>query len=274
MQIKARFRQLALQLHPDKHEGADEAEKERIAKEFRRVRIAHAVLSDPDERSRLDEEGYLAKGAAAASPIKPFHEYYSINTPAGYTRGGDFVSTRRYGRLSSPAPNRSRTVSSNDCPRHAWQHSLASQRRFDSESCCRSGSVLTLPLTSHTLARYDPMVGALDRLGRMTPAERLSRRQMGALQHEEVIRLKGPEESKLLGFHDSANAPDQYHQYWDRMKERIPASKEESAPSWKKGAQPKLIAQTRYMPLEEEDRDHVQRAQLQQSGIKGPHTET
>ena len=98
MQIKAAFRKLALKLHPDKHEGADDLEKEQIAKQFRRVRIAHSVLSDPAERNRLDEEGYLAKTPGAEPAVKPFHEYYSINTPEGYTRGGDFVSTRRCDR--------------------------------------------------------------------------------------------------------------------------------------------------------------------------------
>ena len=51
---------------------------------FKRVRIAHAVLSDPNERSRLDEEGVIAKGKGEEGRVKPFHEYYSINTPDGY----------------------------------------------------------------------------------------------------------------------------------------------------------------------------------------------
>ena len=200
----------------DKHEGLDEREKELIAKQFRRVRIAHAVLSDPEERNRLDDEGFLVRKPGVEPAVKPFHEYYSINTPDGYTRGGDFVSTRR----------------------------------------------------------YDPMVGAVDSLGRVTAGEKLSRRQVLALQQEEVIRLKGPEDRLKLGFHDSANAPDQYNQYWDKVKERNPEGiKEESAPNWKPSAQPKLVAQTRYMPLEEDHRDQVQSHQLHQAGIKGGHRE-
>jgi len=215
VQIKAAFRKLALKLHPDKHEGTDEAEKEQIAKQFRRVRIAHAVLSDPAERNRLDEEGFLVKKPGVEPAIKPFHEYYSINTPEGYTRGGDFVSTRR----------------------------------------------------------YDPMVGAVDSLGRVVAAEKISRKQILALKEEEIIRLKGPEQRLKLGYHDSANAPDQYNQYWDKMKEVKPNMKEESAPNWKPSYQPKQIAQTRYMPLEEEYRDAAQKRQLKVKGIKGGHIE-
>ena len=95
VQIKASFRKLALLWHPDKHEGETDEEKAYAVKQFKRIRIAHAVLSDPNERSRLDEEGEIVKGKGDEGR-EPFHEYYSINTPEGYTRGGCFVSTRRY----------------------------------------------------------------------------------------------------------------------------------------------------------------------------------
>jgi len=196
------------------------------ARQFRRVRIAHAVLSDPAERNRLDEEGVLHKTAGAEAAVKPFHEYYSINTPEGYTRGGDFVSTRR----------------------------------------------------------YDPMVGAVDSLGRITAAEKLSRKQIAALKAEEVIRLKGPQEHLKLGYHDSANAPDQYNKYWDRQKAKQQLTvhgsmKEESAPNTKFFGkpiyQPKPVAQTRYMPLEVEHRDEIQHKLMKavDSSVKGGHRE-
>ena len=227
VQIKAAFRKLALKLHPDKQEGVNDFEKEIAARQFRRVRIAHAVLSDPAERNRLDEEGVLhKKGGGAEEKIKPFHEYYSINTPDGYTRGGDFVSTRR----------------------------------------------------------YDPMVGAVDSLGRVTAAEKLSRKQIAAIKAEEVIRLKGPQEHLKLGYHDSANAPDQYNTYWDRVEKSraltvTGSMKELSAPNTKffgkEIVQPKLIAQTRYMPLEVEERDEVQRQLMKATptSVKGGHRE-
>ena len=226
VQIKAAFRKLALQLHPDKLDGSDEAEKEQAASRFRRVRIAYSVLSDPQERNRLDAEGLIRKtGGKLTDEIKPFHEYYSINTPAGYTRGGDFVSTRR----------------------------------------------------------YDPMVGALDSLGRIHAAEKISRKQIAALKAEEVIRLKGPEEHLKLGYHDSANAPDQYNKYWDKVSEQRAlvggSMRELSAPNTKffgkDIVQPKLIAQTRYMPLEVEQRDDVQRSLMMapDSSVKIGHRE-
>jgi len=226
VQIKAAFRKLALQLHPDKLDGSDEAEKEQAATRFRRVRIAYSVLSDPHERNRLDAEGLIRKtGGELTDEIKPFHEYYSINTPTGYTRGGDFVSTRR----------------------------------------------------------YNPMVGALDSLGRLHAAERISRKQIAALKAEEVIRLKGPEEHLKLGYHDSANAPDQYNKYWDKVSDQRALAggsmRELSAPNTKffgkDIVQPKLIAQTRYMPLEVEQRDDVQRSLMMapDSSVKIGHRE-
>ena len=219
VQIKAAFRKLALLWHPDKHEGESDAELAYAVRQFKRVRIAYAVLSDPSERSRLDEEGVLSKGVGADGPVKPFHEYYSINTPDGYTRDGDFVSTRR----------------------------------------------------------YDPMVGAVDSLGRVTAAEKVSRKAIRS--QEEAIRLKGPGEARrLLAPGESPNSNDQYNAFWDKQEAKRKEGrgmKEESAPMHVQGAAPKLVAQTRYMPLEVEDRDSVQRELMKGVGPmrRGGHAE-
>jgi len=214
VQIKAAFRKLALQWHPDKHEASDQADRDYATKQFKRIRIAHGVLSDPHERSRLDEEGVLAKGNGAEGPMKPFHEYYSINTPEGYTRGGCFVSTRR----------------------------------------------------------YDPMVGAVDARGSLNAAEKMSRKAIAS--QEEAIRLKGPEETKrLLAPGESPNSTDQYNKFWEKQEEKRAqrglsksSMKEESANNQhffgKRDYQPKVIAQTRYMPLEHEHRDSIQQTQM------------
>ena len=50
------------------------------------IRVAGKCVKVAEKVASLLEEGR----------VKPFHEYYSIATPEGYTRGGDFVSTRRY----------------------------------------------------------------------------------------------------------------------------------------------------------------------------------
>jgi tetratricopeptide (TPR) repeat protein len=70
VQIKAAFREGALKWHPDKHEGADEAAISYAVKQFGRVRIAYAVLSNPSERSRLDDEGMLSKGKGDEGRVK------------------------------------------------------------------------------------------------------------------------------------------------------------------------------------------------------------
>ena len=220
MQIKAAFRALAPKWHPDKHEAEDESDRDYAARMFKRIRIAHGVLSDPSERTRLDEEGVIAKGKGTVPPPKPFHEYYSINTPEGYTRGGDFVSTRR----------------------------------------------------------YDPMVGATDRLGRVVAAEKMSRKMIAA--QEEAIRLKGPEDAKRLLAPGQSSTSDQYTKYWKMQEERRTdgkySMKEEKANNQtffgKKQHAPKLVAQTRYMPLEVEHRDDVQKS-LMTLPRKGGHCE-
>ena len=219
IQIKAAFRRLALVWHPDKHEGEDETAKAYAVTQFKRIRVAHQVLSNPSERSRLDEEGTIAVGKGAEGKVKPFHEYYSINTPEGYTREGCFVTTRR----------------------------------------------------------YDPMVGAVDARGSLTAAEKLSKKMIAA--REEAIRLKGPDEAKrLLAPGESPNSGvDQYTKYWERQEERrlelrgSASMKEETANHQsffgKRDHQPKLIAQTRYLPLEVEHRDSVQKELMKGTGV-------
>ena len=118
-QITKAYRKSTLLWHPDKHEGDTDAELAYAVRQFKRVRIAYAVLSDPSERSRLDEAGVLSKGAGADGPVKPFHEYYSINTPAGYTRGGDFVSTRRYDPMVGAVDSLGRVVAAEKMRRKA-----------------------------------------------------------------------------------------------------------------------------------------------------------
>ena len=57
--IKAAYRKLALKWHPDKHADADNATREQAEVEFRKVNLAHSVLSDPVKRRQYDAGGRL-----------------------------------------------------------------------------------------------------------------------------------------------------------------------------------------------------------------------
>ena len=95
----------------------------------------------------------------------------------------------------------------------------------------------------------------------------------------QAIRLKGPEEAKrLLAPGESPNSNDQYNKFWDRQEElreqhglSKTSMKEEKANHQhffgKRDYQPKLVAQTRYMPLEVEHRDSVQKELMTGVGV-------
>ena len=48
-ELKSAYRRLAVQHHPDKNQGAPEAEEK-----FKEAAEAYAVLSDPEQRQRYD----------------------------------------------------------------------------------------------------------------------------------------------------------------------------------------------------------------------------
>jgi molecular chaperone DnaJ len=66
-EIKKSYRKLALQFHPDRNQGDDEAEEK-----FKEAAEAYEVLSDPDKRRRYDQFGHegLRRGA-------DFHDFGS-----------------------------------------------------------------------------------------------------------------------------------------------------------------------------------------------------
>jgi molecular chaperone DnaJ len=66
-EIKAAFRRLAMQHHPDKNPG-DESAQQR----FKEVNAAYQILSDPQKRAAFDRYGASALGGAAGGPAGPF----------------------------------------------------------------------------------------------------------------------------------------------------------------------------------------------------------
>src|SRR5471032_2145987 len=58
-QLKASYRKLAMQFHPDRNDGDKVAEEK-----FKEVGEAYSVLSDPQKRQRYDAYGHVADGAA------------------------------------------------------------------------------------------------------------------------------------------------------------------------------------------------------------------
>lgn len=74
--IKAAYRRLARQYHPDVNKGDKKAEEK-----FKQVAEAFAVLSDPDKRSRYDRGGHQAFGAGF-DPFAGF-DFQNLNVGVG-----------------------------------------------------------------------------------------------------------------------------------------------------------------------------------------------
>ena len=100
------------------------------------------------------------------------------------------------------------------------------------------------------------MKGAVDSLGRTTQAEIMSRKTI-AMQ-DKVIQLKGPDEMKRLLAPGSAKSIDSHNKYWEKV-EQEGVKTAPNAEAAKR--QPMLVAQTRYLPVNPEDWDDVQRQQ-------------
>ena len=87
--IKSAYRKLALQWHPDRHQG-DDAAKAEAEKKFKQISEAHEVLSDPEKRARYDQFGenwehgqeFTPPGGAQQMSREEFEELFG--------RGGGF----------------------------------------------------------------------------------------------------------------------------------------------------------------------------------------
>ncbi|GFZ50788.1 hypothetical protein JCM24511_08546 [Saitozyma sp. JCM 24511] len=75
-EIRKAYRRAALRLHPDKHAGKNQGEKEEMSREFQKVGFAYAVLSDEKKRKRYDETGRTDESAFADAEEMGWDAYF------------------------------------------------------------------------------------------------------------------------------------------------------------------------------------------------------
>jgi len=93
--IKAAFRQLALQYHPDRNKAPDAEER------FKEIAAAYAILSDPKKRAEYDARGFA--GVAGFTPEDLFG-----GIGFGFDFGGGLFD--RLFRRGRAAPSRGRDI--------------------------------------------------------------------------------------------------------------------------------------------------------------------
>lgn len=91
--IKRAYRKLALEWHPDRHQGSD---KEHAETRFKEINEAYQVLSDPQKKSNYDQFGHANFGGGGANPFQqggnwgPFTYSYSSSQGQSPFSGFDF----------------------------------------------------------------------------------------------------------------------------------------------------------------------------------------
>lgn len=119
-QIRARFRELARERHPDRFQGA---ERQRAEREFQEITAAFNVLASPDRRRAHDLE--LARPQAANTGTdKARLVRFHLEAGVGFYRDGNyFAAAESFDRALQIEPRN----------HQAWHHlaqSLAHQRAF------------------------------------------------------------------------------------------------------------------------------------------------
>lgn len=108
-EIKAAYRKLARQWHPDLHTGKD---KDKAEEKFKKINEAYEVLSDPGKRAKYDRLGANWKAGQDFSP-PPDMEGFQFYTGTGSNGFSDFFETifgggdifgRRARRPRGPVP--------------------------------------------------------------------------------------------------------------------------------------------------------------------------
>ena len=89
-ELKKAYRKMALEWHPDRHQGAD---KEEAEKRFKEINEAYQVLSDPQKKAAYDQHGHAAftpGGGAGGNPFAGGPFSYSYTSTGGQNPFGDF----------------------------------------------------------------------------------------------------------------------------------------------------------------------------------------
>ena len=72
-EIKNCYRKLAMQYHPDRNPGNQEAEEH-----FKEISQAYDILIDPDKRAAYDRYGYAAFQGGGAGAGAGFHDPFDL----------------------------------------------------------------------------------------------------------------------------------------------------------------------------------------------------
>lgn len=95
--LKAAFRRLALQYHPDRNKAPEAEER------FKEINEAYAVLSDPDKRAAYDRFGHAGVRGAGGAP-----DFTTVDFSDFADIFGDLFGFGGFGRTSRRARNQPR----------------------------------------------------------------------------------------------------------------------------------------------------------------------
>ena len=100
-EVKAAYRKLALQYHPDRNPGNKEAEEK-----FKEAAEAYEILSDAQKRKTYDQFGHAGMGGAPGSSYGPGMNMDDIFNQFGDIFGDIFGEQRRSRKKTGPEPKR------------------------------------------------------------------------------------------------------------------------------------------------------------------------
>ena len=89
-EIKTAYRKLVFELHPDRHRGTDEGERQRKTKQFKLITEAYSVLSDVSQKTQYDFNfGYRYNKNRKTAPPKNYGKVYAPCPPPNWKRVWD-----------------------------------------------------------------------------------------------------------------------------------------------------------------------------------------